>query len=99
MGGGVKRKSAGSDHDDDVDGKPKGKKIKKDKTLPSMIKNKEKRNEVYSKLKREKRIEKRKQAKAREVAIQRALELGEEVFSLSLSFFIFWLGFVPGVIN
>ncbi|XP_042465589.1 ribosome production factor 1-like [Zingiber officinale] len=78
MGGWVKRKSAGSDHDDDVDGKPKGKKIKKDKTLPSMIKNKEKRSEVYSKLKREKRIEKRKQAKAREVAIQRALELGEE---------------------
>lgn len=76
MGGGVKRNSAGSDHDDDVDGKPKGKKVKK--TLPSMIKNKEKRNEVYSKLKREKRIEKRKQAKAREVAIQRALELGEE---------------------
>ncbi|CAL9149829.1 unnamed protein product [Musa hybrid cultivar] len=47
-------------------------------TLPSMIKNKEKRSAVHAKLKREKKIEKRKQAKAREAAIKRALDLGEE---------------------
>ncbi|URE25126.1 Brix [Musa troglodytarum] len=46
--------------------------------LPSMIKNKEKRSAVHAKLKHEKKIEKRKQAKAREAAIKRALDLGEE---------------------
>ncbi|CAL9113882.1 unnamed protein product [Musa acuminata var. zebrina] len=51
---------------------------KKGTTLPSMIKNKEKRSVVHAKLKREKKIEKRKQAKAREAAIKRALDLGEE---------------------
>lgn len=53
-------------------------KEKRQKIQPSMIKNKEKRSEVHSKLKREKKIEKRKQSKAREAANKRALELGEE---------------------
>lgn len=56
-----------------------GVKEKKQRTLPSMIKNKEKRSTVHAKLKREKRIEKRKKAKAQEAALQRAFELGDEV--------------------
>ncbi|XP_020518329.1 ribosome production factor 1 isoform X2 [Amborella trichopoda] len=51
---------------------------KKRKVAPSMIKNKVKRSIVYAKLKHEKKVEKRKKAKAREVAEKRALELGEE---------------------
>lgn len=61
-----------------VGGAEEGTKEKKQRMLPSMIKNKEKRSAVHTKLKREKRIEKRKQAKTREAALQRALELGEE---------------------
>ncbi|RVX21122.1 hypothetical protein CK203_002241 [Vitis vinifera] len=57
--------------DDEVGG---GKK----QILPSMIKNKEKRSAVHAKLKHQKKIEKRKKAKAREAAEKRALELGEE---------------------
>ncbi|KAJ7951406.1 ribosome production factor 1 [Quillaja saponaria] len=51
---------------------------KKMEILPSMIKNKEKRSAVHAKLKREKKLEKRKKAKAREADEKRALELGEE---------------------
>ena len=47
--------------------------------LPSMIKNKEKRSAVHAKLKQQKKLEKRKKAKARDAAEKRALELGEEV--------------------
>lgn len=47
--------------------------------FPSMIKNKEKRSAVHAKLKHQKKVEKRKKAKAREAAEKRALELGEEV--------------------
>ena len=54
-------------------------KEKKQMVLPSLIKNKEKRSAVHAKLKRDKRIEKRKKAKAQEAALQRALEIGEEV--------------------
>lgn len=46
--------------------------------LPSMIKNKEKRSAVHAKLKHQKKVEKRKKAKARDAAEKRALELGEE---------------------
>ncbi|PON97163.1 Brix domain containing protein [Trema orientale] len=55
-------------------------KEKKTKTelLPSMIKNKDKRSEVHAKLKHQKKLEKRKKAKARDAAAKRALELGEE---------------------
>lgn len=56
-----------------------GEEIMKPKFLPSVIKNKEKRSKVYASLKRDKRSEKRKQAKAREAAEKRALELGEEL--------------------
>ncbi|PKA62163.1 hypothetical protein AXF42_Ash015047 [Apostasia shenzhenica] len=56
-----------------------GVKEKKPKVLPSLIRNKEKRSQVYTKLKKEKRSEKRRQAKAREAAEKSALELGEEV--------------------
>ena len=65
---------------------------KKGTTLPSMIKNKEKRSVVHAKLKREKKIEKRKQAKAREAAIKRALDLGEEASSFPLDLHLL-LGF------
>ncbi|CAN6565896.1 unnamed protein product [Malus baccata var. baccata] len=51
---------------------------KKMEILPSMIKNKEKRSAVHAKLKQQKKLEKRKKAKARDAAEKRALELGEE---------------------
>lgn len=57
-------------------------KRKKSRTAPSEIKNKEKRSAVHAKLKREKKILKRKQAKARDAAYKKAIELGEEVKSL-----------------
>lgn len=72
-------------------GKQKVKKKEKlavDGLLPSTIKNKEKRSAVHAKLKHQKRLEKRKRAKAREAAEQRALELGEEVCLSSLFFFL-----------
>lgn len=53
-------------------------KKEKETLLPSTIKNKEKRSAVHAKLKHQKKVEKRKKAKAREAAEQRALELGEE---------------------
>ncbi|PWA24461.1 Anticodon-binding [Artemisia annua] len=46
-----------------------------------MIKNKEKRSAVYAKIKHDKKLEKKKIAKAREAAENRALELGEELFA------------------
>lgn len=46
--------------------------------VPSMIKNKEKRAEVHANLKNQKKLEKRKRAKARDAAEKQALELGEE---------------------
>ncbi|KAK4356429.1 hypothetical protein RND71_025400 [Anisodus tanguticus] len=45
---------------------------------PSMIKNKEKRSAVHAKLKQQKKVDKRRKVKAREVAEKKALELGEE---------------------
>ncbi|KAF3789247.1 Ribosome production factor 1 [Nymphaea thermarum] len=53
-------------------------KEKKRRTLPSTIKNKDKRSAVHSKLKHEKKVEKRKRIKARDIAEKKALELGEE---------------------
>ncbi|KAL3647223.1 hypothetical protein CASFOL_008191 [Castilleja foliolosa] len=50
----------------------------KDTLLPSTIKNKEKRSAVHAKLKHDKKLEKKKRAKAREAEEKRALELGEE---------------------
>ena len=47
--------------------------------LLSMIKSKEMRSAVHTKFKHQKRLEKRKRVKTREVAKQRALELGEAV--------------------
>lgn len=47
--------------------------------LPSTIKNKEKRSAVHAKLKQQKKLDKRKKAKAREALEKRALELGEEL--------------------
>ncbi|XP_058105119.1 uncharacterized protein LOC131248718 isoform X2 [Magnolia sinica] len=51
---------------------------KKRKLIPSLIKNKEKRSAVHAKLKHEKKVEKRKRAKLRDAAIEKAIELGEE---------------------
>ncbi|XP_022155906.1 ribosome production factor 1-like [Momordica charantia] len=53
------------------------KKNKRD-IIPSMIKNKEKRKEVHANLKQQKKLEKRKRAKARDASEKQALELGEE---------------------
>ncbi|CAK9144769.1 unnamed protein product [Ilex paraguariensis] len=50
----------------------------KEHLLPSMIKNKEKRSAVHAQLKHQKKLEKRKKAKAREADEKRALEIGEE---------------------
>lgn len=50
----------------------------RDALLPSMIKNKDKRSQVHAKQKQQKRLEKKKRAKATEAAEKRALELGEE---------------------
>ncbi|RWW07822.1 hypothetical protein GW17_00028782 [Ensete ventricosum] len=104
MGSGGKRKKAeGSDAEDDqeksyadVDEQEKRDKKKKGTTLPSMIKNKEKRSAVHAKLKREKKIEKRRQAKAREASIKRALDLGEEACSFPFDLHLL-LGFYPSV--
>lgn len=82
---GNKRKDRDAQSDDDDAGKSRSKRTDVDKSgvksqlLPSMIKNKEKRSAVYAKIKHEKKVEKRKNAKAREALESRALELGEEV--------------------
>ncbi|GMY15987.1 ribosome production factor 1 [Fagus crenata] len=59
-------------------GEGEEKEKEKKEILPSMIKNKEKRSVVHAKIKLQKKLEKRKRAKARDAAEKRALELGEE---------------------
>ncbi|KAI3770381.1 hypothetical protein L6452_01512 [Arctium lappa] len=82
---GKKRKDREVQSDDDDAAKTRTKRTDIDKSgakpqlLPSMIKNKEKRSAVYAKIKHEKKVEKRKNAKAREALESRALELGEEL--------------------
>lgn len=56
----------------------KPRKERPDPVLPSQIKNKDKRKEVHAKLKREKKAQKRKLARERGQAAQRAVELGEQ---------------------
>lgn len=73
MGGNDKRKRSESEGGDEQPIE------KKREILPSMIKNKEKRSAIHAKLKQQKKLEKRKKAKARDAAEKRALELGEEV--------------------
>ncbi|KAL2575411.1 hypothetical protein AAZV13_16G014200 [Glycine max] len=86
--GGKRRKS---DDDDDVEAEAsasgwkkktrtteKEEKEKKEPLRPSMIKNKEKRSELHAKLKQQKKLDKRAKAKARDAALKRALDLGEE---------------------
>ncbi|MQL75002.1 hypothetical protein Taro_007372, partial [Colocasia esculenta] len=87
-GGKRKRRDSGEDGDDAAYATPAAAASaeeqgvrsagKKQAVLPSMIKNKAKRTEVHANLKREKKLEKRRRAKAREAATKRALELGEE---------------------
>jgi len=81
--GGKRRKNDDSDVEESETAPYKRKKTttpeKKDQLRPSMIKNKEKRSEVHAKLKHQKKIDKRAKAKARDAALKRALELGEEV--------------------
>jgi len=94
--GGKRRKS---DDDDDVEAEAsasgwkkktrtteKEEKEKKEPLRPSMIKNKEKRSELHAKLKQQKKLDKRAKAKARDAALKRALDLGEEVKSFIHSF-------------
>ncbi|KAJ9561400.1 hypothetical protein OSB04_006560 [Centaurea solstitialis] len=83
---GKKRKDREVQSDDDDASKSRkrttdvvDKSAAKPQLLPSMIKNKEKRSAVYAKIKHEKKVEKRKNAKAREALESRALELGEEL--------------------
>ena len=70
------------------DGERRGRRDKRPKEekpappLPSEIKNKEKRSEVYAKVKREKKAQKRKLGRERVQAAQRAAELGEQVSML-----------------
>ncbi|CAK9167048.1 unnamed protein product [Ilex paraguariensis] len=60
------------------DGSEKKLKSSKEQLLPAMIKNKAKRSVVHAGLKHQKKLEKRKKAKACEAAEKRALEIGEE---------------------
>uniref|UniRef100_A0A0A9F400 Brix domain-containing protein n=1 Tax=Arundo donax TaxID=35708 RepID=A0A0A9F400_ARUDO len=57
----------------------KRKKEKAEATLPSQIKNKDKRSELHAKVKREKKAQKRQLARERSQAAQRAAELGEQL--------------------
>jgi ribosome production factor 1 len=54
--------------------------------LPSEIRNKEKRSEVYAKLKRDKKAQKRKLGRDRAQAAQRAAELGEQASTPETNF-------------
>ncbi|XP_057454961.1 uncharacterized protein LOC130746369 [Lotus japonicus] len=80
--GGKRKKNDDSIMDDGDEGSRKRTKSKepkqKDQVLPSMIKNKEKRSELHAKLKRQKKLDKRAKAQARDADVKRALELGEE---------------------
>ncbi|XP_057501735.1 uncharacterized protein LOC130785565 [Actinidia eriantha] len=85
MGG--KRKKSGGEEDDrngsSSDGKhfvdDEKKSEQRGQLLPSTIKNKDKRSEVHAKLKHQKKLDKRKRAKARDAALKKALDLGEEL--------------------
>lgn len=84
MGKGTKRKQHPADSapppGDEGEGRSgrKGRKEKAEATLPSQIKNKDKRREVHAKLKREKKAQKRALARERGQAARRAEELGEQ---------------------
>ncbi|CAN0889171.1 Ribosome production factor 1 [Linum grandiflorum] len=87
---GAKRKQSESstlDDHDEGDGERRGSSRdkrnkptmeKKEELRPSMIKNKQKRSALHSKLKQQKKLEKRKTKKARQAADKQAVELGEE---------------------
>jgi ribosome production factor 1 len=64
------------------DGERRKNKEMTDPIRPSQIKNKDKRSELHAKLKREKKDQKRKDAREREQAARRAAELGEEASAL-----------------
>lgn len=70
--------------DSDAEDSKKSHAEKKEQFRPAMIKNKEKRSEVHAKLKQQKKLEKRAKAKARDAAVKRAIELGEEVLLILL---------------
>ncbi|OMO64172.1 Anticodon-binding protein [Corchorus capsularis] len=80
MGGKRKKSENEGAGEDDSSNKSASKKMKtkKSEILPSSIKNKEKRSAVHSKLKHQKKVEKRKKLKVRDAAEKRAVELGEE---------------------
>ncbi|XP_074279587.1 uncharacterized protein LOC141604921 [Silene latifolia] len=74
------RNSNNGEHEDSSSSKPNtsAHDSKPSLILPSMIKNKQKRSEIHSKLKQQKKVDKRKKVKARDAAEKRAVELGEE---------------------
>ncbi|KAL2536502.1 Ribosomal RNA proCES [Forsythia ovata] len=78
MGGKRKNDDVGIEGRDDGESRKK-KMEQKDMLLPSTVKNKERRSAVHAKLKHQKKVDKRKKAKAREADEKRALELGEEL--------------------
>ncbi|CAA2991663.1 ribosome production factor 1 [Olea europaea subsp. europaea] len=78
--GGKRRKADGDGMEGGEDEDSRQKKMKhKDTLLPSTVKNKERRSAILAKLKHQKKVEKRKNSKAREADEKRALELGEEL--------------------
>ncbi|KAL2511431.1 Ribosomal RNA processing Brix domain protein [Abeliophyllum distichum] len=78
--GGKRKKTDGVGIEGGDDGESRKKKMEqKDMLLPSTVKNKERRSAVHAKLKHQKKVDKRKKAKAREADEKRALELGEEL--------------------
>lgn len=78
--GGKRKKGDGDGMERGEDEDNRQKKMKhKDSILPSTVKNKERRSAVHAKLKHQKKVDKRKKAKAREADEKRALELGEEL--------------------
>ncbi|KAE9615325.1 hypothetical protein Lalb_Chr04g0254031 [Lupinus albus] len=84
--GGKRKKNDDSDNDE-VQKKPDMKKTKRGELLSSMIKNKEKRSQVYAKLKRQKKLDKIDKHNARDASEKRALQLGEEVLNLQFNCF------------
>jgi ribosome production factor 1 len=71
---GKEKEASGEEH-----GSMNSEEMKVKTVLPSTIKNKDKRAAVHAKLKQQKKLDKRKKAKAREALEKRALELGEEL--------------------
>ncbi|KAJ3672679.1 hypothetical protein LUZ60_007400 [Juncus effusus] len=77
---GKEKRKAAEEAEDAGGDQREERRFKKEKlNQASVIKNKEKRSAIHAKIKHEKRVEKQKKTKARDAAIKRAIELGEEI--------------------